>query len=100
MHAAAYSPPNDVRLADADNDSTTFNWNPVSPPSCSASLHYIITSNGCGECPSITNSTNITCYNLTIPSVCSLSVKSMVCGFEGVASIPLAVTLKRTYVRC
>lgn len=90
--SAPYPPPLDVHLSDVYTDNITLTWTSVSQ-SC-PSVYYNITSDQCGHCPGVTNSTGITCSNLTVPSTCTLQIQSMACGFIGNSSNPTMVTLK------
>ena len=95
-----YPPPNDVMISELvleDHLSLqiTFEWNAVVSNFC-PTLFYIITSN-CGVCPNITRSNTadsaiaVTCNNVLIGQLCTLSVRTSVCGSLTGNSISIAV---------
>ena len=95
-----YSAPDNIKLADAQEDKLLFSWTPIAINYCNNSdLHYYITFDG-GTCPNVTvNMTTATCYDLhltTNASVCNFSISSysVVCDQAGDPSSPVAVTLK------
>ena len=61
---------------------------------CLSSDHNI-TSN-CGTCH-IASTTTAICSDFHLPSVCTFSVKRIVCGQVGMANNPITVTLKGIY---
>jgi hypothetical protein len=68
-----------MNSANLDLRLTVFNWNPISTH-CPAIQYKIIASN-CGNCPTITNHTTVTCTNVPIDgSMCTFAVQSVVCG--------------------
>ena len=86
FHAA--QPPNNVHLAQVTKNALTFQWDPAQL-FCS----YQINAEGCGVCPNTTLNTFVTCVVHDIPansnsnnSVCTLSVKTTVCGFQSESS--------------
>ena len=60
LHIVELSPPSNISLIGASPSELNFEWNSVTHD-CSA-LHYsILTSTGCGTCPTIASSNNATC---------------------------------------
>ena len=86
-----YPPPSIIKITEIRPGIVRFSWDPVAP-NCS-SVQYKITSD-CGVCPMTTDSANVTCSDQQIPSVCTLHVQSMICGFIGSSSVPVVQTLK------
>ena len=92
-----YSAPYDVQLIGIASEGLTFNWTSIDP-TCS-DVSYRISASGCGNCPSSTNSTTITCSGIEQLSednqTCILSVRSVVCGdIVSNFSDPLNVSLQ------
>ena len=92
----AAPPPDNVRLAQVTKNAVTFQWDPVQSI-CS----YKVNAEGCGVCPSTTLSASVTCVVNNIlangtsnNSVCTLSVETMVCGFQSNVSETVIAMLK------
>ena len=96
--AAPYEePPANVNLSDVHPGTLIFSWMSVNP-SCSL-VRYEITSHNCGTC-SVSMDTTATCSDLhlsTNTTVCTFSVRSMVCGYTGSSSSQTVVNLKGLY---
>ena len=89
-----FQPPNDIRLIQVQPGQLTFNWTSIDAQCDSVS--YSIISSNCGQCPSTTSSTNITCRDsVASGQVCSLIVQAVVCGnITGNQSSPTSVIMK------
>ena len=77
----------------------TFSWSPVQP-NC-YSIAYKITSENCGECPTLTHNTSVNCIiitnhtNAALDQMCTFSIQSVVCGNStGNASTSVTAKLK------
>ena len=97
VNSGPYPPPNDVKLVSIDNKELLFSWTSVNN-NCP---YFLITFNGCGACPSSTNTTNITCSTTDTQltsnvTVCTLRVQSVVCDHTSNLSDPISVNLKGT----
>ena len=89
-------PPDNVHLAQVTKNALTFQWDPVQSI-CS----YKVNAEGCGVCPNTTLNTSVTCVvndilvnSASNNSVCTLSVETMVCGFQSNVSEVVTATLK------
>ena len=79
-HIDSLSPPKNIRLLDVSSGMLVFSWTPV-PLNCSAVTYEIRSS--CGECPTLTNSTMVTCiiHNPLIQyRTCRFAVRSVMCN--------------------
>ena len=92
-------PPNDVYIAGGSTNVLTFSWSPVLP-NCSF-ISYRITSENCGECPTLTHNTSVNCIiitnhtNAALDQMCTFSIQSVVCGNSiGNANISVIAKLK------
>ena len=83
--------PGDIHLTITDGNQLNFSWTSVNS-SC-PSISYNINSN-CGACPMTTNTTAAICSDPQLPSVCTFSIRSVVCGPVGMPSNPLMVILR------
>lgn len=90
-------PPNNVRVVDIHNYVATqqlaFSWSSSLPGSC-PSAHYVVTSIGCGNCPTSTTSNHTTCQNAILGRTCNFVVHSVACGVVGDPSNSVSVILK------
>ena len=83
LSAEPFLPPSSINLVHIQPDpvsNLTFNWTRVAPDCID--IQYSITSD-CGQCPTITNLTMVTCQGIEIPisgHTCSFTVKTVVCG--------------------
>lgn len=98
-HIDELPPPSNISLAGAIPSELIFEWSSVTHD-CSA-LHYnIMTSAGCGNCPSVANSTNATCSIQQLQPdevrLCNFSVQAVLCdsifGQSGEANFRLKGT--------
>ena len=81
-HNRPLPPPGKVYISNADFSSRElrFNWSPVAPAECPTVQYNILASN-CGNCPTTTNHTTVTCIDIPMNgSVCKFSVETVVCG--------------------
>ena len=74
-----------------------FTWN--SADNDCSSINYLLTSNGCGACPSSTKTTNVTCSTSAMDltngiTMCNLNVRSEVCDHVSNHSNQISVRLK------
>lgn len=86
------SAPEYVYLANVQPGRLVFSW---TASNCSSLLYNIISD--CGICPSVTNKTTATCYDLqlmTNASTCHFRISSFVCDLAGNPSFPIPVILK------
>ena len=94
----SYPPPSNILLSDINFEEFTFSWDSVDP-SCLA-ISYVIVAEGCGTCPSTSNTTSVTCVNPPVSSTlsqCSISVQTIACGsIVGSASSPVIVNKRGT----
>jgi hypothetical protein len=93
-HQNVAPPPDNVRLAQVTKNALTFQWDPVELI-CS----YKVNAEGCGVCPNTTLNVSVTCVvndnvRLANNSVCTLSVETMVCGFQSDTSEAVTAMLK------
>ena len=89
-------PPDNVHLAQVSRNVLSFQWVSVQLV-CSDITEYKINAVGCGACPNITLNTSVTCVVsniLTSNTVCVLSVKTTVCGFQSNSSEAVTSMLK------
>ena len=84
--------PIEVTLTEVNMEDLVFTWMPLSTP-CSTIMDSIFTSD-CGTCRIATENEAI-CTNLLIPSVCTFSIHSVICGQIGRTNNSIMVTLKR-----
>ena len=73
--------PNNLHISVANFASRelTFTWSPVFPD-CSSILYKILASN-CGKCPTNTTKATVTCTDVpTNDNVCSIAVRTVLCG--------------------
>ena len=70
-----------------------FTWSPISQ--C-PDIHYNILASNCGNCPTISNHTNVTCTDVPIDSsVCLLAVQTVICeNITGNVSDTIRIALK------
>ena len=78
FYAAPFPPPTNVRLVRARPGELTFSWSP--PPQMCPSLTFNVISNDCGVCQNNTGFSNTTCRDFTLPSTCTLTIESTICG--------------------
>ena len=95
----AAPPPDNVHLAQVTKNALTFQWDPVQ--SICSYIQYKVNAEGCGVCPNTTLSASVTCIVNDIlangtsnNSVCTLSVETMVCGFQSNVSEVVTAMLK------
>ena len=76
------SPPTNVSLTEVSPYQLVFNWMPVTH-NCSSITYNIISSTGCGDCPTRVNDTNANCLiEPLIPSEkrrCVFGVRAFLC---------------------
>ena len=86
ISAEPFPPPSSINLARVQQTSVSevtmsFNWTRVAPD-CK-DIQYSVISD-CGQCPTITDLTMVTCERVEIPQIsgrmCALMVKTVVCG--------------------
>ena len=78
MYTDSLSPPKNVHLLDVSPEVLVFSWTPV--PLNYSALRYEIQSS-CGECPTFTNSTSVTCIiQKPLDRMCGFAVRSVVCN--------------------
>ena len=94
MYTGLYPPPNalHIRAANFASKELTFSWSPVAPD-CPA-VHYNILASNCGNCPTFTSHTNVTCTDVpTDGSNCTFAVQTVACGnLTGNVSEPISIT--------
>ena len=92
----AAPPPDNIHLAQVTKNALTFQWNPVQ--SICSYMQYKVNAEGCGVCPNTTLSASVICVVNDIltnsNSVCTLSVETMVCGFQSNVSETVIAMLK------
>ena len=91
MYAVSLPPPYGVSWMATRPGQITFDWSPVAP-NCSA-IHYNILALNCGNCPTVTANTTITCVDVpTDGSVCTFALETVICGnITGSKSDPVYV---------
>jgi hypothetical protein len=63
---------------DLHSQQLTFTWSPIASD-CPA-IHYNILASNCGDCPTTTNYTNVTCNNVpTDGNTCIFAVQTVFC---------------------
>lgn len=78
MHTDPFLPPENIHLADIKPGKLTFSWTPIALL-CSELTYEILSD--CGECPTATNSTFVSCtIESSQPTNCTFAVRSIVCG--------------------
>ena len=90
-----YPPPNNILLTGANMTQLNFSWSPVDIYCPNISYNINITNN-CGECPSSTEDTSISCTTaMGGYDTCFLTIQSEVCGhIVGYNSHPVEVIRK------
>lgn len=95
----SFPPPNDTKLAEVDKHQLAFFWTPVSYD-CHY-LHYNIISSNCGDCPTESSSSSVTCRNVSVTKslhyddICTFAVQPVVCNnIRGSTSRPITTNLK------
>ena len=78
VHVASFPAPINVRLVRATPGEVTFSWSP--PPQKCPSLTFNVISNDCGTCQNNSAFSNTTCRDFTLPSTCTLTIQSIICG--------------------
>ena len=93
IYVAPFPPPTDVQLVSVMPGELIFSWSP--PPQKCPSLTYNIISNDCGTCQNNSAFSNTTCRDFTLPSTCTLTIQSIICGnlASTTGSNPLTATL-------
>ena len=81
---ALSAPPETLYMSKADfvSGELTFSWsrNTISID-CAAMIHYNILASNCGNCPTTTNHTNVTCTGVpTSGNLCMFALETVVCG--------------------
>ena len=79
-YAGVLPPPDTIFVVNISSQKLIFHWNPVFPE-CQH-VTYSITSSNCGDCLN-TSSTSVTCSNFNVSTnatVCTLTVRSIVCA--------------------
>ena len=94
-YAGTLPPPDTIFVANISSQEFIFHWNPVFPE-CQH-VTYSITSSNCGDCLN-TSSTSVTCSNFNVSTnatICTLTVRSIVCAnIVGDEATSVSVLLK------
>ena len=92
VHAAPFPPPTNVQLVMAGPGELTFSWSP--PQQRCPYLTFNVISNDCGTCQNNSAFSNMTCREFTLPSTCTLTVQSIICGnLSSAESMPVTARL-------
>ena len=94
------SPPDYIHLINISFDRITFSWNNTASM-CSA-ISYIINSSGCGTCPTTTNLTTATCFNVRFNSSerCIFIVITSICESDAASrSTPFNATFRGLIIK-
>ena len=87
-------------LVDTISRKITFNWSPVAP-NCPA-IHYNINTSNCGNCPTTTNHTTVTCTDIPDTAdnaTCTFAIQAVTCEIIiGKLSNPIVVLLETSMV--
>ena len=75
---APFPPPTNVKLTHVEPGKLTFTWTP--PPMKCPSLTYNVITSNCGFCMDDSAVANTTCTNFTLSNICSLTIRSIICG--------------------
>ena len=90
-----YPPPLNIHVEDIAPQQLTFSW--IGHNTSCDTLHYNIMSRNCGNCPTSSNSTSVTCTNVIVKenvSMCSLAVQTVVCNnIVGKETLPVVLKL-------
>ena len=93
-HCAA-PPPDNIHLSQISKNELVFQWDPVQ--SVCLDIGYKVNAMNCGVCPDTIFTTSLTCIvNEAFNSMCTLSVETTVCGFQGNVSEAATAMLKGT----